>query len=189
MLELNKRKNINDSEEIVVGTNQGEFIVSQEENEGIYIGFIESDPEIKAPIEFRITKENYDIYQIFDKLFNNLRFVDFNNKIPQKLNSVTLLSDDFKPEESSSLTIRENKDSEDLSLIFSKSKSDKWKDTYFVKLTNIEFMSAVEYQVFSNFIEELKSYSPKNRQIHIEEYLYKQRSSKQRTRMKLSGKH
>lgn len=176
MLEVDKRKNQCDLDEFGIKTDQGEFSVSREQNNGLYIGFILKDPNIDAPMEFKITKENYTLYRIFYNLYNKARKMGPYDKYFESTKSVTLVSDDFnKIEEASTLTIKENEETDDLSLIFRKSKSTKYANTYFVRFADYSFIEFPDYKLFDEFFEELESYPTEHRQIDFEELLYKQR--------------
>lgn len=162
MLRVETRKNGNNGDEVSVYTNEGEFILSRE-FEDLYIGFIDS--ENNEPKEFKITKEDINIYNIFHKLI-------FWSSEKKDSNEAILVSDENGQEIKSTLTLKENEECSEISLIFTKSRSKEWQDTYFVKLEGIECFREYFYFLVGQIFNELAEYDPKGKEIAIEEYMY-----------------
>jgi len=145
--------------------------------------------EDKEKKELTITKENYFLYELFYKLYESIKNskvyysneVDDYCEIKDKTNELFLnnmiewYSDELPIDIASKLTIK--KEEETFKVLFEKSKK-AWDGifiTYSIRFRN----SGSRYNPFNiNFMQmynELKEYDPNYHQIHIEEYLYKQK--------------
>ena len=151
--------------------------------------------EEKEKKTFLITKENYFLYSLFDKLYESVKNYDFKDsfinenegwletfqkdlKIIDECNEERLFkdgvidyhSDDYPYEEASRFEIEKLEDS--YKLTFHKGKTNGDFITYAVRISN----SGSRYQYFNILFMEmyhkLIEYNPEYHQIHIEEYLY-----------------
>lgn len=170
MLKIEKRKNENKGPEIGIKTNEGEFIISKE-NGNLYIGCFEKD--IKVPImrgnqvEFKITKEEEGIYNIFNDFFNGISLLD-----EEEISEKVFTSDDYAGySTTSSLRIKKNTEEETISFIFKKSESDTEYDSYFIKFKDIDIPTEIHYIYLVELINELLIYSPTYGQITIDDLI------------------
>lgn len=194
MLTIEKHKNGNDYDVICLKTNEGEFRISFEDNFDLYWTYIpeKSILDSETTHEFTITKENYYIYNVFDKLFNSVkdnklysnylydnnfkhgRFECFNKNNSYNLFNNGMIewhSDDFEYDIASCVSIVKF-DDESFKIIFKRNNIFK---TYAIRFSN----SGSRYEpfniLFMNMYNELKNYNHEYHQIHIEEYMYKQK--------------
>ena len=187
MLEVNKYKNGWGYDTFDIKTNEGVFVILFAPNGDLYWQYKSeiSVLEDKDKQELVITKENYFIYELFYKLYesikNNKVFYDNKNYFEEKQNklfknnAIEWYSDELPIDITSKLTI--TKEEEVFKVIFEKSK--KTQDGIFITYS-IRFRNGgSRYAPFNiNFMEmynELKEYDLNYHQIHIEEYLYKQK--------------
>lgn len=75
MLEITKQKNAHDYDVITIKTEDEEFEISFQNNLDLYWRYIckKSILDEEKTKKFRITKENYFIYNLFDELYNNVK--------------------------------------------------------------------------------------------------------------------
>ena len=187
MLEVNKYKNGWGYDTFEIETDTGSFQILFAPNGDLYWRYLsEINVLDDKPIqELIITKENYYIYEVFYKLYesikNNKVFYDKenysivkNNKL-FKNNMIEWYSDELPIDITSKLTIK--KEDEVFKVIFEKSK--KSQDGIFITYSIRFRNSGSRYAPFNiNFMQmynELKEYDPNYHQIHMEEYLYKQK--------------
>lgn len=176
----------------VIKTDSGSFEILFAPNGDLYWRYLSekcilNDKEIQ---ELTITKENYFVYELFYKLYesikNNKVFYDDEtyfevNERENKLfknNMIEWYSDELPIDITSKLTVKKEK--ETFKVIFQKSKKsqDGISLTYTIRFRN----SGSKYEPFNisfmHMYNELKKYDPNCHQIHIEEYLYKQKTLK-----------
>ena len=187
MLEVNKYKNGWGYDTFEIETDTGSFQILFAPNGDLYWRYLsEINVLDDKPIqELIITKENYYIYEVFYKLYesikNNKVFYDKenysivkNNKL-FKNNMIEWYSDELPIDITSKLTIK--KEDEVFKVIFEKSK--KSQDGIFITYSIRFRNSGSRYAPFNiNFMQmynELKEDDPNYHQIHMEEYLYKQK--------------
>ena len=187
MLEVNKYENGWGYDTFDIKTNEGVFVILFAPNGDLYWQYKSeiSVLEDKDKQELVITKENYFIYELFYKLYesikNNKVFYDNKNYFEEKQNklfknnAIEWYSDELPIDITSKLTI--TKEEEVFKVIFEKSK--KTQDGIFITYSIRFRNSGSRYAPFNiNFMEmynELKEYDLNYHQIHIEEYLYKQK--------------
>ena len=189
MLEVNKYKNGWGYDTFEIETDTGSFQILFAPNGDLYWRYLsEINVLDDKPIqELIITKENYYIYEVFYKLYesikNNKVFYDDEdyfevNERENKLfknNMIEWYSDELPIDITSKLTIK--KEDEVFKVIFEKSK--KSQDGIFITYSIRFRNSGSRYTPFNiNFMQmynELKEYDPNYHQIHMEEYLYKQK--------------
>lgn len=75
MLDVRKNKNSFGYDVFYIKTTEGEFEISFQNNLDLYFRYVYRGNilEQSGMHEFTITKENYIIYQMFDKLFNDIK--------------------------------------------------------------------------------------------------------------------
>ena len=205
MLEIEKNKNNHGYDVFNIITDSGSFQISYENNfdlywSYLYTGDIDECREIKA---FKITKENYFLYELFDMLFTSIK-----NKMPYynypyeiegrnerkriygnselyNGHEIRWYSDDFAYfDKASNFAIR--KHDEYFTLLFTKSKVETFNGNYF-KTYSIRIRTSGSryspYHIpFMSMYQKLKEYDPNYHQIHIDEYLYEE--SKKRVKTK-----
>ena len=165
MLEVTKNKNSNNYDTFDISTDNGTFQITFEGNQDLYWSYLYQGSIDKVPdhASFRITKENYFIYSLFDE--------------------IKLYSDDFAfIYNASNFTIKKFKDI--FIVTFTKSKTEEFNSCYFptysVRIRN----SGSRYEPFNipfmSMYEKLKQCSNDYHQIHIEEYLYQKRRVKRK---------
>ena len=193
MQEIKQYKNVWNYDSFVIKTDNGSFEILFAPNGDLYWKYLSEKNVLddKSVQELIITKENYFIYELFYKLYecikNNKIFYDkgnyfevMENKI-FKNNMIEWYSDELPIDISSKLTIK--KEDETFKVIFQKSKKsqDGISLTYTIRFRN----SGSRYDPFNiSFMQmynELKNYDSNCHQIHIEEYLYKQKILKKKT--------
>lgn len=190
MQEVEKYKNYWNYDTFVIKTDKGSFEILFAPNGDLYWRYLNEINILddKEKQELIITKENYFIYELFYTLYefikNNKVFYD--NETPFEVNENNLFknemiewySDELPIDIASKLTIKKEDDT--FKVIFEKSK--KIYDGIFITYTIRFRNSGSRYNPFNisfmNMYNELKKYDPDNNQIHIEEYLYKQKTLK-----------
>ncbi len=157
-----------------IKTNEGKFEISFPGELNLHWKYIyEKDNKEKEDThEFSITKENYFIYSLIDKLYTNLNATDNINLIKDGM--IEYHSDGEIYEYSSCLFIKKEKD-DTYKIIFRKGQKIIPEDStnYDVKFSNN--YNNNENNEFIEMYDELKSYNPAYHQVHIEEYLYNQK--------------
>lgn len=159
MLKLVKQKNDDNTIDVIVKTNEGEFIVAKDINGYLSIGHFEKGYEDDKPINFRITQEDYIIYKFFFKVFTDLNEYD-------ELGKVEIVSSEFEPNEASILTVDFDEDTSDIILTLTKSLSKEWKNGYWVEIPSYKPITVT----FSNLYNELLEYEKDSNQISVFEY-------------------
>ena len=192
MQEIERYKNTFDYDTFVITTDEGSFEILFAPNGDLYWRYVNTCNMLESPNEQKllITKENYFLYELFYKLYesikNNMVYYDYdqNDYFLTETNNlykdgkIVWYSDELHEEIASKLTIE--KEDEIFKVIFEKSKE--WYDgipiTYSIRFRN----SGSRYRPFNisfmSMYNNLKKYNPENHQIHIEEYLYKQKKLK-----------
>lgn len=194
MQEIERYKNIWGYDTFVIKTNEGSFEILFAPNFDLYWRYVSETNvlEDKQVQELTITKENYFLYELFYKLYESIKnkkicYSDdkedcFDAKyIPNNLfhdDVIEWYSDELPVDIASKLTIK--KEDETFKVLFEKSKE--FQDgiflTYSIRFRN----SGSRYNPFNicfmKMYNSLKEYDPNNHQIHMEEYLYKQKTLK-----------
>lgn len=194
MQEVERYKNLWGYDTFVIKTIEGSFEILFAPNGDLYWRYLsETNPlDNKEKQELAITKENYFVYELFYKLYESIK----NNKVyysnqeddyyevkykTNELfhdNMIEWYSDEFYKEIASKLTIK--KEDEIFKVIFEKSK--KSQDGIFITYTIRFRNSGSRYDPFNiSFMQmynSLKEYDPNYHQLHIEEYLFKQKTLK-----------
>lgn len=172
-------------------TDNGEFYIAFAGNLDLYFGTTRNQMDFSAQ-SFLITKENYRLYNLFEILFykvKNYQIFDSNleNKEikekdlhnPKKLfkdNKIIWHSDDGEYEKVSKMIIEKFDENYKISFIASE---DKTKFTSFwVCVCNSGSRYGYFNMIFMELYRELINYDIENNQIHIEEYLYNQKTKK-----------
>lgn len=174
MLKIEQRINQNNGEEIIVKTNEGEFIISKEisveddcETLDLFIGtfdcaeVVNQTERINELIEklkgsqkesdefrvFTITDEDLYIYTCFLELANQIKDNQFN-----RFGDIISEDDTFKLFEKSSVSFIIDDVHNSVIVKFKKSKSKQQFNTFFVKKSDIEFYS---YDPQNEYLDEL----------------------------------
>ena len=168
MLELNKKKTDGNTTDIIVKTNQGEFIVAKDSNGNVSIGCFKKDEKSVKPMEFRITQDDYIIYKIFFKFFKDLNVAD-------DLEKIEIISRDFKPEEASTLTVDLDEDTADIVLTLTISDPKQWRKEYWVD-------APLCTNTFNNLYNELLDYEKASNEETIFEFFEIDETSFMRSR-------
>ena len=155
MLEVSKRKTHDNTTDIIVRTNEGEFILAQDAYKDVSIGCLKNDGSVEA--EFRITQDDYVIYKIFFKFLKDLNVAD-------DLEKVSILSTRYEPYEASALTVEFDEATSDIVLTLILSNIKKWRNEYWVEAPE-EFSNT-----FKILYNELLEYNKSSNQITIFEY-------------------
>lgn len=192
MQEIERYKNGYGYDTFVIKTIEGSFEILFAPNGDLYWKYLSEKNvlEDKEEQELTITKENYLIYKLFYNLYESIK----NNKIYYgeenylevkerenkifKNDIIEWYSDELPIEITSKLTIK--KEEETFKVIFEKSK--KSQDGIFITYSIRFRNSGSRYDPFNicfmRMYNELKEYDLNYHQIHIEEYLYKQKTLK-----------
>ena len=186
MEELRKGKNNEGHNYVAVVTDEGKFSLSFGEDHDLYIGFYASKDAGDDDVSFTITKENYYIFSIVDKLYNNVKnrskqteeikkeYEEFyvEAKVPFENNQIRWISDDFENEKGSELIIKYNEEEDTYVFTFKKSCSKILYNTYLVKIDTIGSYYHPYSDNFIEFYQDLLDYNDEYHQIHIDEYLF-----------------
>lgn len=176
---------------IIINTDNGEFVISYGGNLDIYLSPIRNNYQT-LETEYRITKENYYLFETFNTLYERLinyqflsiedpedremeKRMDQNREHPLiKNNIVNWYSDEDMIEEASLLQIFK-KDEDTIKLVFYQSNRKDY-NTYSIRIRNHGSRYAPANHVFMKLYNKLTyqndDYYP---QIHMEEYLYNQK--------------
>ena len=174
-----------------INTDNGFFKIIFGGNLDLYWTCYDKEDEEKDRQEFIITKENYFLYKLFDKLYEDIK----NNKIYYdeeknkyfesyrdtlfKDGKIDWYSDDFYEEIASRLLIEKIDDTFKITFIKSKKEWDGIFKTYSIRFRNSGSRYAPFNICFMNMYNSLckhsSEYCSDYHQIHIEEYLYKQK--------------
>lgn len=190
MLEVEKFKNYNGYDVIIIKTNEGAFEISFEGNLDLYMRYI-SDGSIlkdKKSHTLTITKENYFVYELFNKLYNSIKsgkvyynlecndYINADDETKKRLfknNIIDYHSDDSTYEDSSRLIIEKIEDA--FNIKFVKGISNGTFLTYSVRISN----SGGRYEPFNiafmNMYRGLKMYDPSDLQMTLEQCAYNQK--------------
>lgn len=195
MQEIESRQNERGYYRFSIKTDEGTIFVSFENNLDLYMSCEHEGNMLEAPLvkNFTITKENYEIYQIFDNLYHRVTTgfphdgIDEEDKDiffrwllsennPEALVKDGIIcwhSDDYYYENASVVCIEKVGDK--FVITFKKSKlayDDGLLMTYAVRIRN----SGSRYNPFNcafmQMYQELKGYNPEYHQIHLEELAY-----------------
>ena len=190
MLDIKNYKSGHGYDYFELETAEGNFVISFENNLDSYWSF---KPKVnfldtKESYDVRITKENYFLYLLFNELYDSIKtgiiktgavldddgiiyadWCDINHLFVD--DSIYYLSDDFIDEEASSFRI--TKEKEEFKIIFTKSHSNMYFNTFAVRIRNSGCAYGYLNIPFMNLYNKLVLYSKEEyHQIHIEEYLY-----------------
>ena len=175
MVEFAREKNYVNNDKVIIKTDDGQFEVSMEENDCIYIGFYDPN-ETHEEKTFKITKENEMINIIIDRLINSFKeapqlidiLKDTDNEVaikairrdnPYNGEYIVWYSDDYRFEDASKLIITEEEDS--YNFTFVKSTSKKGANTYFVSIWGKGSHHSIFNQSFKAFYQNLVMASKK----------------------------
>lgn len=170
MLELIKRKDHDETTELVVKTNNGEFCIHRCEDGNMQVGS-EKDSIIESYV---ISPENIDIYSKFSTLYKRLY-----NGVDEE--AITIASKEFSYNEASYLTIAIDKESRNIILTLTRSNSSSWRNHSWVTVPD-ELIP-----IFNELYEGLSNISDVNNQMSISEYVDIVINDLVRTRTILSG--
>ena len=187
MLELTKKENGLGYEQYYITTEEGTFEISFQGNLDLYWRYIYKGSILNCEDthKFTISKENYFLYQLFEELYeniyNNTPFGDDQTYMSLNYPLVTngiidWHSDDFNYDKASRLMIEKN--GEDFGVTFQKSEEDLTDGmfmTYAVRFRNSGSRYDYYNIPFMNMYNNLKNYDFDFHQIHMEEYLAKQK--------------
>lgn len=200
MLEIKRSMNSHGYDVFDIITDNGTFEISYENNLDLYWRYIytNSIDKVANTKTFKITKENYYLYSLFNELYNAIKekkpYKTFPNYIDEDLrnkklkyyggyelykdNTITWYSDDFAEfANASNFSIKKVKDY--FLVTFTKSKTEYFNGfifpTYSVRIRNSGSRFDPFNNTFMGMYQKLKKYNPEYHQIHIEEYLYKKR--------------
>ena len=180
MIQIIKKKNYNDYYYYIIKTNEGRFMISFEGNLDLYWTYIYEGNLLKEPEshDFKITKENYFLYNLNDNPFNKENNEDeydiFNQNKLFENETIKWHSDDSIYELSSKLEIKKEKDH--YKITFYKSKEEFM--IYSVRISNSGSRYGYFNIPFMNMYNKLKEYNPYYHQIHIEEYVFDKKVKK-----------
>lgn len=202
MIEIEKIKNGRGYDFFTINTDDGKFFISFQGNLDLYINY-ESKNLLKETAEktFILTKENYYLYSLFSKLYDDIKNCNvydeneikddniwgfgftnaqLNEEIrnqeernPYRLfqNNKVEFHSDDFDYEESSVLYIENNNDE-ITLTFKKGQNDLHMPTFAIRICN----SGSRYNpfniLFMNLYNKLSEYDPTYHQIHMEEYLY-----------------
>ena len=190
-------------EEFYITTDDGTFIISYEGNLDLYwrYDYHDSIDEVPDTKTFKITKENYFLYSLFDELYHAIKekkpYKTFPATVDEELRNKKLkyyggyelykngtiiwYSDDFADfANASNFKIKKQKDY--FLVTFTKSKIELcncWLfPTYSVRIRNSGSRFDPFNNTFMGMYQKLINYNDEFHQIHIEEYLYQEKTKK-----------
>lgn len=190
MLEIKCNKSGHGYDYFDMSTDEGIFRISFENNLDSYwsfkpnVNFLDSEESY----EINITKGNYFLYQLFEELYDSIKtgiiqtgrtynddgIIKLEKEEIKSLfvdDSIYFLSDDFAKEEASSFRITKEKDI--YKIIFSKSHSKIYFNTFAVRIRNSGCRYGYFNIPFMNLYNKLVEYSKEEYyQMHLEEYVY-----------------
>ena len=190
MLEIKCNKSGHGYDYFDMSTDEGIFRISFENNLDSYwsfkpnVNFLDSEESY----EINITKGNYFLYQLFEELYDSIKtgiiqtgrtynddgIIKLEKEEIKRLfvdDSIYFLSDDFADEEASSFRITKEKDI--YKIVFSKSHSKIYFNTFAVRIRNSGCRYGFFYIPFKNLYNKLVEYSKEDYyQMHLEEYVY-----------------
>lgn len=189
MIEIERYKNGNNYDCYNIKTNEVTFSIHFEGNLDLYWSYKYNGSILKESEShsFKITKENYFLYQLIDELYNDIKnnnifsenfssysLVDSSKNGLFVNDTITWYSDECIYEEASKLFIK--KDNEDYEITFYKSKEEFI--SYSVRISNSGSRYGHFNIPFMKMYNKLNEYDPNYHQIHMEEYLYKEKIKK-----------
>lgn len=176
---------------IIINTDDGEFVISYGGNLDIYLSPIRKNYQT-LETEYRITKENYYLFETFNTLYEKLinyqflsiedpkhremeKRIDQNREYPLIQNDiVNWYSDEDMIEEASLLQISK-KDEDTIKLVFHQSNRKDY-NTYSIRIRNngsrYDHANHIFMEMYNKLTYQNDDYYP---QVHIEEYLYEQK--------------
>lgn len=130
---------------------------------------------------FIITKENYYIYSLFEKLYHDIKNYDYKSegyteqyKSLFHNNIIKWHSDEITYDDASFVTLK--KEEESFVITFHKSKEvDLSYKTYAIRFSNNGSRYSPLNIIFMRMYQELIKYDPNYHQVHIEEYIYQKK--------------
>ena len=196
MLEVEKTQNGHGYDVFRIQTDEGSFYITFENNLDLYWGLEYEENILKMPetTSLIITKENYVIYSLIDRLYQRIvsgnpydeisdeardmflkwTLSEQNDEALVKDGSVCWHSDDYIYENASSVTITPEGD--EYIITFKKSKLAYDAGlfmTYSVRIRNSGSRYAPFNAAFMEMYQELINYEPEYHQMHLEELMYK----------------
>ena len=203
MLEIEKKKNMHNYDIFDINTDTGTFEIAYENNLDLYWRYIYKDTidKVGNKKEFKITKEHYFLYNLFDELYNSVKNHTPYSNFPYEIESryekkrlygnyplyqngeIKWYSDDFASfDNASSFSIKKEKDT--FIVTFTKSKTEHFNGchfpTYSVRIRNSGSRFEPFNIPFMSMYHKLKEYNDEYHQIHIEEYLYSKKRVKRK---------
>lgn len=205
MIEINKKKDENGYDNFRIITDDGSFDIKFGGTLDLYWSYWPKENIKNWPVSktFTITKENYFLYQKIDELYtrieekrpypkveaeeNNMFLEEFNldgTNNPEKEDYafeklfqngvIEWYSDDAPLEDASKVEIK--REEESYAITFYQGKEDYGFPTYTVRFRNSGSRYEPYNTTFMNMYNGLSEYDPDYHQIHIEEYLYQQKT-------------
>ncbi len=192
MLEITKTKNHHGYDVFYIETDEGILQISFQGNLDLYWNYLENNKNSESHT-ITITKENYFLYNILDKLYD---FIKSHNPYGEILSQEELQKQEIKDSYQnnplfkdgiiswySDETVYENashfeikKETDVFKITFYKSKKESLlTTTYAVRICNSGSRYNPYNILFMKMYNSLKEYNPDYHQIHIEEYLYHQK--------------
>jgi len=180
MIEVTKTKNNHQYDEINIKTEEGQFEITFKNNLDLYWSYLYKGniEEIEEDKIFTITKENYQLYLIFDNLYKKVIEKSKDPKMmfiynPEKLVQGKIIdwhSDDCIYEKASCIQI--SKEDEEYQVKFIKSKEEGLFKNFSIRICNSGSRHQPFNVLFMHLYHQLIEYEPNFHQIHIEEILY-----------------
>lgn len=187
MVDFKKEKNFAGLDSVKIQTDNGEFEVSLEDNNCLYIGFcVPNEDKIPKEQTFKITNENCVLYELINNLFESFEntkgleeyLEKFDNELlikmikrdnPCRDGKITWYSDDFPIEEASKLIISKNDNDNSFEFTFIKSNSKRCVNTYFVCIGNKMSRYHIFNVPFMNFYKNLRIYEKYNQIVRVKD--------------------
>lgn len=203
MLKINKIKNENEYDKFIITTKEGEFSIAYGGTLDLYWSYIptESLKELPDSKTFTITKENYELYQLMNELYERIKekqpLKEKEEQLPEFMLGLNLntnrnernweklfhndmiewYSEDSINNKPCKLQIKQILDA--YKITFYKGKIDTF-PTYTIRFSNNGSQYDPYNTVFMNMYNELREIDPNYHQIHMEEYLYHQKTLQKR---------
>jgi len=183
MQQIEKYKDEKGYYEYIIKTDEGKFKILFGGNLDLY--WTCNEKEDDSDQIFYITKENYYLYSLFDNLYHNIKnnkiYYDKENCFKSEENKlfkdgkIDWYSDEFYEEIASRLVIEKIDERFKITFIKSKKDLDGIFRTYAVRFRNSGSRYKPFNACFMYMYNKLKEYDSDYHQIHMEEYLYKQK--------------
>jgi len=178
------QKNDNHKNEVCLKNNMGEFFVTLGANGKLYIGFFNAQNDEITDVDFFISKEEDLLYDIFDKFYQLTHKVlnkkeNLKNKVLDN-NDIVLLSEDF--DENKASKFRVSKEENGYKVTFSKSKSDRELNSFFVSVKRTESKYFPVNYVVNELYSDLVNYEILDRQVIIDDLVPTQSNHIRRVR-------